>query len=104
MAISLCKIIDLIWNVEERNENKERYSTAPFDPRFPNTNQAKRCWVNYIDYWKCVKAKGEADPVCDQFKFVYTEICPMIWLEKWQTLREEGRFQVRDINIGEPKF
>lgn len=26
----------------------ERYRTAPFDSRFPNTNQTKNCWQNYL--------------------------------------------------------
>ena len=65
------------WNKEEREVNKEKYKTAPFDPRFPNVNQSKRCWINYVDFWKCAKAKGdESDPVCEQFKYAFSEICP----------------------------
>ncbi|XP_009079092.1 PREDICTED: cytochrome c oxidase subunit 6B1-like, partial [Acanthisitta chloris] len=25
-----------------------RYKTAPFDSRFPNQNQTKNCWQNYL--------------------------------------------------------
>ena len=92
------------WNEEERKLKHEKFRTAPFDPRFPNTNQAKRCYVNYIDFWKCAKAKSEDDQVCQEFKFTYKEICPPFWVEKWDEERENGRHPVRDINQVEPKF
>ena len=28
--------------------------TAPFDPRFPQTNQAKHCYTRYNEFHKCV--------------------------------------------------
>ena len=31
--------------------------TAKFDARFPNTNQTKNCWQNYVDFHKCQKIK-----------------------------------------------
>ena len=33
--------------------------TIPFDPRFPNQNQTKNCWQNYVDFHRCQKLKGE---------------------------------------------
>merc|ERR1712183_356882 len=42
-------------------------STAPFDARFPNQRQTKSCWQNFIDYHRCVKAKGEDYAPCDFF-------------------------------------
>jgi cytochrome c oxidase subunit 6b len=68
------------WNQEERNEKKAILKTAPYDPRFPSTNQQKRCWVNYVDFHKCVKAKGEEDSVCQEFKYVFNEVCPPFWV------------------------
>lgn len=68
------------WNQEERLANKERFHTAPFDPRFPSTNQRKRCWINYVDFWKCAATKGEDSPVCESFKLAYTELCPPPWV------------------------
>jgi cytochrome c oxidase subunit 6b len=35
----------------------EDLKTAPFDARFPNTNQSKNCWQNYVDFHKCIKLK-----------------------------------------------
>lgn len=53
---------------------------AGFDARFPNTNQTKRelrgatpatnqpdCFQNYVDYHKCILAKGEEFKPCQQF-------------------------------------
>ncbi len=36
------------------------------DARFPNTNQTKHCWQNYVDYHKCILAKGEEFAPCRQ--------------------------------------
>jgi len=38
-------------------ESKIKIETAPFDPRFPNTNQAKRCWVRKQNQNKNLKNK-----------------------------------------------
>ena len=40
------------------------------DARFPNTNQTKHCWQNYVDYHKCILAKGEDFPPCRQVRRV----------------------------------
>lgn len=37
-----------------------------FDARFPNQNQTKHCWQNYVDYHKCILAKGEDFAPCRQ--------------------------------------
>ncbi|PJF18582.1 hypothetical protein PSACC_01610 [Paramicrosporidium saccamoebae] len=67
-------------------------STAPFDPRFPNANQTKNCWQNYVDYHMCVAAKGADFSPCDYFKRNYKIICPQNWVSRWDDLREEGKF------------
>ncbi|KAI8853286.1 cytochrome c oxidase, subunit VIb [Chytridium lagenaria] len=66
--------------------------TASFDARFPNMNQTKNCWQNYVDYFKCVSAKGDEYAPCKQFKSVYNSICPIKWVEKWDEQREAGVF------------
>ncbi|XP_059347436.1 uncharacterized protein LOC132085995 isoform X1 [Ammospiza nelsoni] len=33
-----------------------RYKTAPFDSRFPNQNQTRNCWQNYLDFQRCQRA------------------------------------------------
>jgi hypothetical protein len=54
--------------------------TAPFDARFPNCNQTKHCWQNYIDYFNCVNAKGDDSAACSQFKRNYHSLCPPQWV------------------------
>lgn len=56
--------------------------TPKFDARFPNTNQTKNCWQNYVDYHKCIKAKGEDYEPCEYFKRVYKSMCPVEWVRK----------------------
>jgi hypothetical protein len=41
---------------------------AGFDARFPNQNQTKHCWQNYVDYHKCIIAKGEDFAPCRQVR------------------------------------
>ncbi|ORZ40324.1 cytochrome c oxidase, subunit VIb [Catenaria anguillulae PL171] len=67
-----------------------KVETVGFDARFPNTNQSKHCWQNYVDYNKCVEAKGEDFAPCKQFAKAYKALCPSIWIEKWEEHREAG--------------
>ena len=67
-----------------------RLSTAPTDSRFPNINQTKNCWQNYVDWLKCERVRGEGDEVCKGFKRVFTILCPSSWVERWEQAREEG--------------
>ncbi|SAM09079.1 hypothetical protein [Absidia glauca] len=57
---------------------------------FPNTNQTKHCWQNYVDYFKCIDARGEDFVPCKQFKSNFQSLCPNSWIEKWDTQREAG--------------
>ncbi|KAI9220535.1 cytochrome c oxidase polypeptide vib [Blastocladiella britannica] len=67
-----------------------KVETVAFDARFPNGNQTKHCWQNYVDYFKCVEAKGEDYAPCTQFRKAYMSLCPPQWLEKWDEAREGG--------------
>jgi len=69
-----------------------KLQTAPFDPRFPNTNQTKYCFVSFLDYKRCIKLRGEDYGPCEYFKKVYTSICPNSWVAKWEGQIEEGKF------------
>ncbi|KAF1811242.1 cytochrome c oxidase, subunit VIb [Eremomyces bilateralis CBS 781.70] len=66
-----------------------------FDARFPNMNQTKHCWQNYVDYHKCVLAKGEDFKPCLQFKVAYRTLCPSSWTERWDDQRDNGTFPSR---------
>ena len=65
-----------------------------FDPRFPNTNQAKNCFVNYVDLQRCKKIKGADSQECDYFKQVADSVCPNQWLEKFEEQLENDAFPV----------
>ncbi|CAH0385003.1 unnamed protein product [Bemisia tabaci] len=74
-------------------EKKEfKFETAPFDPRFPNQNQTRHCYQNFVDYKRCAKVKGEDYEPCLYFKKVYTSLCPHYWVEKWESQIEQGCF------------
>jgi hypothetical protein len=45
-----------------------------FDARFPNQNQTKHCWQNYVDYHKCIIAKGEDFAPCRQVRWRLLDI------------------------------
>merc|ERR1711977_762180 len=66
--------------------------TAGFDARFPNTNQTKHCWQNYVDYYRCINAKGEDFAPCKQFFRAYHSLCPNEWKARWDEQRENGTF------------
>ncbi|KAF9580786.1 Cytochrome c oxidase subunit 6B [Lunasporangiospora selenospora] len=68
-----------------------KIETAPFDARFPNSNQSKHCWQSYVDYHKCVNARGEEFKPCGEFKKMYNSLCPTSWITKWEEEREEGK-------------
>ncbi|CAD5119696.1 DgyrCDS8288 [Dimorphilus gyrociliatus] len=69
--------------------------TAPFDARFPNQNQTKNCWQNYVDYHRCHKIKGEDYEPCEYFKRVYQSLCPNEWTAKWDEQRDNGSFPAK---------
>ncbi|KAL3592294.1 hypothetical protein D5086_010934 [Populus alba] len=65
---------------EEKREIK--IETAPADYRFPTTNQTRHCFTRYIEYHRCVAAKGEDASECDKFAKYYRSLCPSEWKEK----------------------
>ncbi|CAD6574228.1 MAG: Cytochrome c oxidase subunit 6B [Alectoria fallacina] len=81
-------------------DDEDKLVTKPFkfvtgfDARFPNQNQTKHCWQNYVDYHKCVLAKGEDFAPCRQFFLAYRSLCPSAWCERWDDQRENGNFPV----------
>lgn len=69
-----------------------KLETAPVDFRFPTTNQTRHCFTRYIEYHRCVAAKGEGAPECDKFQKFYRSLCPGEWVERWNEQRENGTF------------
>ncbi|XP_059167125.1 uncharacterized protein LOC131949315 [Physella acuta] len=75
----------------EVKEKKCRFNPG-FDARFPNTNQTRRCWQNYVDYFRCHERYGEEHEPCEYFKKVYKTLCPDFWNEQWDDQRENNTF------------
>ncbi|XP_042493208.1 cytochrome c oxidase subunit 6b-1-like isoform X2 [Macadamia integrifolia] len=57
-----------------------KLETAPADIRFPTTNQTRHCFTRYIEYHRCIAAKGEGAPECDKFAKFYRSLCPSEWV------------------------
>ncbi|KAJ1271050.1 hypothetical protein BS78_06G099300 [Paspalum vaginatum] len=77
---------------EAAEEPEIKIETAPADFRFPTTNQTRHCFTRYVEYHRCVAAKGEDAPECDKFAKYYRSLCPSEWVERWNEQRENGTF------------
>ncbi|KMZ74568.1 Cytochrome c oxidase, subunit Vib family protein [Zostera marina] len=66
--------------------------TAPADFRFPTTNQTRHCFTRYIEFHKCLAAKGEESGECEKYASYYRSLCPIEWVERWNEQRENGNF------------
>ncbi|WOG91570.1 hypothetical protein DCAR_0310819 [Daucus carota subsp. sativus] len=69
-----------------------KLETAPADFRFPTTNQSRHCFTRYVEYHRCIAAKGEDAPECDKFAKYYRSLCPGEWVDRWNEQRENGTF------------
>merc|ERR1711934_79527 len=70
----------------------DNVATPDHDPHFPNTNQTKRCWVNYVKFHKCRIAKGADDEECRGFHQAFRSMCPNEWVEAWDEQRSNKIF------------
>ncbi|KAL4589960.1 hypothetical protein LXL04_002873 [Taraxacum kok-saghyz] len=66
--------------------------TAPGDYRFPTTNQSRHCFTRYIEFHRCVAAKGDGAGECEKFAKYYRSLCPAEWVDRWNEQRENGVF------------
>ncbi|KAJ3597842.1 hypothetical protein NHX12_001358 [Muraenolepis orangiensis] len=74
-----------LTKMAEMEEKIQNYRTAPFDARFPNTNQTRNCYQNYLDFHRCNKAlteKGQDASPCQWYQRVYKSLCPLSWPKK----------------------
>uniref|UniRef100_A0A8C0ALL5 Cytochrome c oxidase subunit 6B1 n=1 Tax=Bos mutus grunniens TaxID=30521 RepID=A0A8C0ALL5_BOSMU len=63
--------------------------------RFPNQNQTRNCWQNYLDFHRCEKAmtaKGGDVSVCEWYRRVYKSLCSTSWVSTWDDRQAEGTF------------
>ncbi|KVI06848.1 cytochrome c oxidase subunit 6b-2-like [Cynara cardunculus var. scolymus] len=77
---------------DQENTPSIKLETAPGDYRFPTTNQSRHCFTRYVEYHRCVAAKGEGAPDCDKFAKYYRSLCPGEWIDRWNEQRENGTF------------
>lgn len=76
--------------------------TPQFDPRFPNQNQTLNCFINYVDYYRCIDLlKGDEQDKCKIFKKVFSALCPNAWISRWDEMREIGNFPHPIVRVPE---
>ncbi|KAK6359373.1 Cytochrome c oxidase subunit 6B [Orbilia brochopaga] len=63
-------------------------------PSSRTSTHNKQCWQNYVDYHKCILAKGEDFQPCRQFYHAYRSLCPSSWITRWDEQRDAGIFPV----------
>ncbi|XP_023769117.1 cytochrome c oxidase subunit 6b-3 [Lactuca sativa] len=87
-------ITSAVTNAHKPKEikSKKKLETAPGDYRFPTTNQSRHCFTRYVEYHRCVAAKGDGAPECDKFAKYYRSLCPGEWVDRWNEQRENGTF------------
>ncbi|XP_013962324.1 cytochrome c oxidase subunit 6B1-like [Canis lupus baileyi] len=82
--------------VEDIKTKIKNYQAAPFDSCFPNQNQTRNCWWNYLDFHHCEKAmsaaKGGDVSVRKGHRHVYKSLCAISWLSAWNDHQAEGMF------------
>ncbi|XP_020582420.1 cytochrome c oxidase subunit 6B-like [Phalaenopsis equestris] len=76
----------------EEDKPMIKLETAPSDFRFPTTNQTRHCFTRYIEYHRCIAAKGDDSSDCTKFAKYYRALCPGEWIERWNEQRENGTF------------
>uniref|UniRef100_A0A4W2GH05 Cytochrome c oxidase subunit 6B1 n=1 Tax=Bos indicus x Bos taurus TaxID=30522 RepID=A0A4W2GH05_BOBOX len=75
---------------------KGKWPTPPFDPRFPNQNQTRNCYQNFLDYHRCIKTmnrRGKSTQPCEYYFRVYHSLCPISWVSGQRAART-GRARV----------
>ncbi|KAM9038599.1 cytochrome c oxidase subunit 6B2 [Sarcophilus harrisii] len=78
-----------------RTKIMEEPSTPPFDPRFPNQNQTRNCYQNFVDFHRCtrnMKRRGKDVAPCDYYRKVFHSLCPLSWVQRWNDQIQEGTF------------
>jgi len=53
-----------------------------YDPRFPNQNITKRCWVNFVDMHRCLRDFNSRD-TCSKYIRASQALCPQEWADAW---------------------
>ncbi|XP_057352569.1 cytochrome c oxidase subunit 6B2 [Manis pentadactyla] len=83
-----------MWDTDSQKPPKGRFSTPPFDPRFPNQNQARNCYQNFLDFHRCVKSlnrRGKSAQSCEDYFRVFRSLCPKSWVSRRGARAAEAR-------------
>eukprot|EP00095_Tigriopus_kingsejongensis_P001666 maker-scaffold857_size87770-snap-gene-0.28 protein:Tk01666 transcript:maker-scaffold857_size87770-snap-gene-0.28-mRNA-1 annotation:"hypothetical protein TRIADDRAFT_21297" len=80
---------------EEQIKEKMAAANPPMDSRFPNQNQTRNCYQNFVDFQRCVRLRGEDYQPCQFFRRNYLYLCPSTWIEKWEEKIENGTFPAK---------
>ncbi|XP_044947242.1 cytochrome c oxidase subunit 6b-3-like [Hordeum vulgare subsp. vulgare] len=66
--------------------------TTPADFCFPTTNHTRHYFTRYVEFHRCVSAKGDEAAKCEKFAKYYRSLCPAEWVDKWNEQRENETF------------
>ncbi|KAM0669068.1 hypothetical protein ACQRIT_004043 [Beauveria bassiana] len=83
---------------DEEGQDGQELVTKPFKfvtAGTPSLKSTKFDRINYVDYHKCITAKGEDFAPCRQFWLAYRSLCPSGWYTRWDEQREAGNFPVK---------
>ncbi|XP_039322774.1 cytochrome c oxidase subunit 6B2 isoform X2 [Saimiri boliviensis] len=81
--------------LDTKKPPRKKWWTPPFDPRFPNQNQTRNCYQNFLDYQRCVKTmsrRGKNSEPCEYYFRVYNSLCPTSWVQNWNEQIKDGTF------------
>ncbi|XP_046287064.1 cytochrome c oxidase subunit 6B2 [Marmota monax] len=84
-----------ILDVETQKPPRGKWTTPPFDPRFPNQNQTRNCYQNFLEYHRCLKKtsrRGKSTEPCQYYFRVYRSLCPISWVQRWNEQIRQGTF------------
>lgn len=73
----------VVLSAEDELERGANFKSVGYNPRFPNQNITRYCWANYIEFHRCVAARGgdQNHIECKRFKSGFNALCPNNWVE-----------------------
>ncbi|KAE8776626.1 thioredoxin-like 3-1, chloroplastic [Hordeum vulgare] len=66
--------------VVKRGNISIEIKTTPTDFRFPTTNHTRHYFTRYVEFHRCVSAKGDEAAECEKFVKYYRSLCPAEWI------------------------
>ena len=69
-----------------------RLSSLPSSTLHTKTTTKPPTWDRYNTYLQCLKDTDGDKTACWQKEWLANSTCPVIWLNKWKEMRQEGGF------------